>query len=62
MSRSYKQSKDERCNKRRYPTERDAQVALGAIKRTHHKGGNQARMEQRYYACGRCRGFHLTSH
>ncbi len=46
------------CSKRRLPTELDAKIALAS---TFAHGRPGRRHEVRYYRCGRCRGFHLTS-
>jgi hypothetical protein len=41
----------------RYRTEGDASDAMAMVRRKRHSG----HIEQRYYWCGRCKGYHLTS-
>lgn len=45
------------CRKRRYRTEVDAMMALVAV----HRDPKTPKVPVRWYSCGYCHGYHLTS-
>lgn len=53
------------CGKRRFRDPREAKVALMLAKRSgareRETQGDSTRAERRWYLCGRCNGYHLTS-
>lgn len=48
-----------KCGKIRYKNQNEASIALSNVR--ERRGSSVGRTEKRFYLCGRCNGYHLTS-